>query len=183
MAIEVKIICTVISHLNDKDSLMTEIIQNKYPWVASDPMTTEALSALVKRTEYKPSKTILDRVNRLLRMGFLSIIQRICCSKDVKVDVIPVTKLKTQDIRECVHNSRHLKIKEVGFLSVMYANIIMSGNVFLFALFVCFMALVYEYKPNQRKLRLRRHRNRIRRRRIRLIRIQRRNALTANELK
>ena len=56
MTIQTKIICTVINHLDDNDDTLTYLLENKYPWVWSDPGASPTLAALVKRVDYKTSK-------------------------------------------------------------------------------------------------------------------------------
>ena len=151
MTIQTKIICTVINHLDDNDGSITDLLRNKYPWVWNNPDASPTLAALVKRVDYKTSERAQIRIDRLMTISYLDVLQRICCSRQVKLDLVPSFKLKEDKVRECVHYTSNLKVKEVGFLPVMYSNIIVCGNWFYFCLFISFMVLVREHRPKKWK--------------------------------
>jgi len=170
--------CSIKSHADDLQDMypeskfypkLKEKVSNKYPWVSFDPDSASFLHGLIKRTDFVVGKIIQTRIHRIMQFGFQDIFRSAGVSnRDIMEDLLGVES-KYEEILDCYHYSRNLKVVKFDFLAIRMKNMTKLGIAYCCCLLFSLIVFLTEQR-GRKKLKERKRRRRIRLRRRRGIR-------------
>jgi len=160
-----KVACDFKVHGHDISPKLSYLLDDKYPWIGSDPDSQEYLLVFIKRNDFIPDKLILKRVTHMFQMGFKDIWNFHAMNHDYVKDVLPVDS-KENELRECLQFTRNLKMPMFEYQSVKLANI-KYLSIYFFS-FLLISALIVFLEHRMKTI----HRIRVIKQRIKLKRIR-----------